>query len=180
MDEEAIFTAALELESADQRAAYLAEACAGRTDLRRKVEELLTAHGRAAQFLDNAAVAWNAQLATCDQPAPAERPGTLIGPYKLLEQIGEGGMGLSSWRSRPSRYATASPSRCSSRAWNTRQLTERTLFTQFAQMVGTPLYMSPRGPAGERIPLRQAQSVTRNRGLSTRPPSLPSSPFSAS
>src|SRR5207247_4232073 len=31
--------------------------------------------------------------ATLDEPI-AERPGTVIGPYKLMEQIGEGGMGL--------------------------------------------------------------------------------------
>ena len=31
--------------------------------------------------------------ATLDSPAPGERPGTVIGPYKLLQQIGEGGMG---------------------------------------------------------------------------------------
>ena len=32
--------------------------------------------------------------ATIDLPPIAERPGTQIGPYKLLEQIGEGGMGI--------------------------------------------------------------------------------------
>ena len=35
-----------------------------------------------------------ALLATIDFPPVAERPGTQIGPYKLLEQIGEGGMGI--------------------------------------------------------------------------------------
>jgi serine/threonine-protein kinase len=94
MDEEAIFTAALEMESADQRAAYLDAACAGRADLRRKVEELLGAHARSARFLDNTAAAWNACLATCEQPGADERAGTVIGPYKLLEQIGEGGFGV--------------------------------------------------------------------------------------
>ena len=49
MDEEEVFATALEMESADRRAAYLDEACAGRADLRRKVEELLGAHGRAGR-----------------------------------------------------------------------------------------------------------------------------------
>jgi serine/threonine protein kinase/Tfp pilus assembly protein PilF len=94
MDEEAIFLTALEMESADQRAAYLDQACAGDPGLRRKVEELLGAHGRAGCFLDNAAAAWNAQLPIGNPQSRAERPGTVIGPYKLMEQIGEGGMGL--------------------------------------------------------------------------------------
>jgi serine/threonine protein kinase/tetratricopeptide (TPR) repeat protein len=94
MDEEAIFSMALEMESADQRAAYLDRACAGNLALRRQVEALLGAHGRAGRFLDNAAAAWNAHLPTSDEPSRAEGPGTVIGPYKLLEQIGEGGMGL--------------------------------------------------------------------------------------
>ncbi len=94
MDEEAIFITALEMASADRRAAYLDQACAGDADLRRQVEELLAAHGQAGNFLDNAAAAWNAHLPIGDEQARAERPGTVIGPYKLLEQIGEGGMGL--------------------------------------------------------------------------------------
>jgi serine/threonine protein kinase len=94
MDEEAIFITALEMASADRRAAYLDQACAGNAGLRRQVEELLAAHGQAGDYLDNAAAAWNAYLPIGDQQAKAEQPGTVIGPYKLLEQIGEGGMGL--------------------------------------------------------------------------------------
>ena len=94
MDEQAIFTAALEMESPGQRAAYLDRACAGNADLRRQVEELLGAHGRAGSYLDNAAAAWKAHLPSADQQPMAERPGTVIGPYKLLEPIGEGGFGV--------------------------------------------------------------------------------------
>jgi serine/threonine-protein kinase len=94
MDEEAIFTAALELAAADQRAAYLDEACVGNAELRRKVEDLVSAHVRAGNYLDQAAAAWKAHLPTQDYQPVAERPGTVLGPYKLLEQIGEGGMGL--------------------------------------------------------------------------------------
>src|SRR5215831_1748065 len=94
MDEEAIFTTALEMEFPEQRAAYLDRACAGNADLRRQVEELLGAHGRSGRFLDQAAAAWHARLPIGELQSTTERPGTVIGPYKLLEQIGEGGMGL--------------------------------------------------------------------------------------
>src|SRR5262249_50206713 len=43
-------------------------------------------------FLESPACA--AAVAPAEEPAVTERPGTVIGPYKLLEQIGEGGMGL--------------------------------------------------------------------------------------
>jgi hypothetical protein len=49
--EEAIFEAARQCASPDQRAAYLGQACAGRPDLRRRVEELLAAHDQAGIFL---------------------------------------------------------------------------------------------------------------------------------
>src|SRR5271166_4202802 len=64
--------------------------CAGADeDIRRRVKLLLAAH-RDDSFLASPAPALQG---TIDDPG-AERPGTIIGPYKLLEQIGEGGFGL--------------------------------------------------------------------------------------
>src|SRR5262245_59436505 len=94
MDEEAIFSEALAIPSSDGRRAYLSQACAGDPGLRRKVEELLSAHARGGNYLEDAAAAWNADLPTCDHTPAAESSGGVIGPYRLLEQIGEGGMGL--------------------------------------------------------------------------------------
>jgi WD40 repeat protein/serine/threonine protein kinase len=68
--------------------AYLDQACAANPALRASVEALLRANVGATGFLERSAPA-----ATIDQP-PSEQAGSLIGPYKLLEQIGEGGMGL--------------------------------------------------------------------------------------
>jgi serine/threonine protein kinase/tetratricopeptide (TPR) repeat protein len=83
-----VFCAALELASPAERAAYLDHACGDDRDARRRVERLLAAHSQAGNFLGAgpAVIA-----ATTDLPAPAI--GTMIGPYKLLQQIGEGGMG---------------------------------------------------------------------------------------
>src|SRR5437868_5697915 len=58
--------------------------------LRGEVESLLEASRRAGRFLEPSAPA---RGATVDLPPSAERPGTVIGPYTLLQQIGEGGMG---------------------------------------------------------------------------------------
>ena len=95
-----LFVAALRMDPAE-RESYLAEACAGDEALRRRVGDLLAAHERAGSFLASPAAGMAdaaADLglgATVDQPElpPAERPGTQVGPYKLLETIGEGGMG---------------------------------------------------------------------------------------
>src|SRR5205823_9279388 len=54
--------------------------------LRGRVEELLAAYPKAESFLERPA-------ATVDDAPLGERPGTAIGPYKLIEQVGEGGMG---------------------------------------------------------------------------------------
>src|SRR5262249_34378609 len=56
---------------------------------------LLAASAKLGSFLNNpAAEALPGSQGTVEYEAIAERPGTVIGPYKLMEQIGEGGMGL--------------------------------------------------------------------------------------
>ena len=89
LPEESIFAHALELASAAERAAYLEGACGANHQLRAEVEALLRAHEESGDLLDLPERA----VATVDEPI-TERPGTVIGPYKLLEQIGEGGFGI--------------------------------------------------------------------------------------
>ncbi len=99
---EAIFQAALEKGSAEERAGYLDQACQGDSDLRRQVERLLHAQQQLGSFLEQPAAAENATgdvppgpwLDPADPPRLTEGPGTRIGPYKLLQQVGEGGMGV--------------------------------------------------------------------------------------
>ena len=90
MNEEDIFHQALARSRPEERAAYLDGACAGDPALRAAVEALLRANVGASGFMVRPAPPL---LATVDHPV-TERPGTVIGPYRLLEQIGEGGMGL--------------------------------------------------------------------------------------
>jgi hypothetical protein len=87
-DPKAIFLAALDQPSPEERSRFLETACRGDPDLRARVERLLAAHDQAGQFLGGA----SATAAITDQPL--ELPGMLIGPYKLLQQFGEGGMGV--------------------------------------------------------------------------------------
>ncbi|MEX2175655.1 MAG: protein kinase, partial [Pirellulaceae bacterium] len=69
----------------------LAQACGNDDELRRRVEALLKAHREPDSFLEQPANGVNVPV-TVNQPV-SEHPGTQIGPYKLLQQIGEGGMG---------------------------------------------------------------------------------------
>ena len=87
---EELFSAALERKTPAERAAFLEGACDAEPALRASVEELLGAHERAGSFLDAPAVDPNATLAS--SPA-SESPGTKIGRYKVLQEIGEGGFG---------------------------------------------------------------------------------------
>ena len=99
---ETVFFAALAKVDPAERAAYLTEACGTDTELRRQVDRLLAAHPEVGSFLQDDVAAHPSPLAdvgpgvrggaTVDVPI-TERPGTVIGPHKLLEMIGEGGMG---------------------------------------------------------------------------------------
>ncbi|HEX4120922.1 MAG TPA: tetratricopeptide repeat protein [Verrucomicrobiae bacterium] len=101
--EVAVFAAALEL-PADQRSAYLDQACAGDLALRQQVDALLRVHDEAGNFFDKLASVAQPTAAEGTMPGstgnlripaiPSEKPGDRIGRYKLLQQIGEGGCGV--------------------------------------------------------------------------------------
>src|SRR5262245_47161316 len=94
-DVKALFLAAAEKPTPAERAAYLDGACGGDAELRHRVEALLKAHDEPSSFLERPAPAppgTGEYLSAADAPAP-EGPGTVIGPYKLLQKLGEGGMG---------------------------------------------------------------------------------------
>src|SRR4051812_9362220 len=75
----------------EQRAAYLDKACEGKTELRAEVDSLLNALRRAGAQLADPTVRGIPE----ERSAPLrEGPGTRIGRYRLLQQIGEGGMGI--------------------------------------------------------------------------------------
>jgi hypothetical protein len=82
---EAIFEAALALKIEAERAEYLNRVCPD-ANMRGEVESLLEAHQHSDSVFDEKTIAL--------QLAPNEAPGTRIGRYKLLQQIGEGGMGI--------------------------------------------------------------------------------------
>src|SRR2546430_1450042 len=86
-----LFGQALEIEAPADRAAFLDRACGSEADLRAGVEALLVAHAEAGQFLDPTG---SLPSSAADLAFPLEAAGTIIGPYRLLELIGEGGMGL--------------------------------------------------------------------------------------
>jgi tetratricopeptide (TPR) repeat protein/serine/threonine protein kinase len=89
-DNEAIFHAAREISDPDRRHEYVRGACGGDQARIAQVVALLAAAEGPDSLLDRPAAA--IPVATIDQPT-TENPGAVIGPYKLIEQIGEGGMG---------------------------------------------------------------------------------------
>ena len=81
---------------------YAAEGCGGDIELQRQVSHLLQVHREAGSFLESPAVDFgdtrenrtSAERPTGNSQDPTiAQPGTVIGPYKLLQPIGEGGMG---------------------------------------------------------------------------------------
>src|SRR4029077_20429413 len=86
-----IFLAAIEGYAPEQWAAFLEQACIGDELLRVEVDKLLRARSVMGSFHE---AQRSALLATVDEPDVTERSGTVVGPYKLMEQIGEGGFGV--------------------------------------------------------------------------------------
>jgi serine/threonine protein kinase/tetratricopeptide (TPR) repeat protein len=84
-----VFDEALRRAAGQDRARYLNEVCGGDLELTRRVERLLKAVSEAGSFLETPA---RDPSPTIDQ-SPVEGPDAVIGPYKLIEPIGEGGMG---------------------------------------------------------------------------------------
>jgi serine/threonine-protein kinase len=89
-DLRSLFCDALDRPTEREQAEFLDRVCAGRPELRARVEALLRAHREGVSFLGEPS---GSADATVDEPV-RERLGTVIGPYKLLELLGEGGMGL--------------------------------------------------------------------------------------
>jgi serine/threonine protein kinase len=91
-----IFAEAIELDP-ELRERFLQTVCAGDAALASEVRALLAAHGQVVeQFLAEPAVQMahgTVAAASAVSAAVLEAPGTRIGPYQLLEQIGEGGFG---------------------------------------------------------------------------------------
>jgi serine/threonine protein kinase len=90
MRERDLFIEVLQRPDAVERTRYLDAACAGDEALRDRVLQLLAAHEKQESFLLDAPPPLGERGATVDHPA-ATSP--VIGPYKLLQRIGEGGMG---------------------------------------------------------------------------------------
>jgi tetratricopeptide (TPR) repeat protein/serine/threonine protein kinase len=90
MSERDLFIAALQFAPPQERSAWLDRECGGDAARRQRIDVLLQAFDKAGSLLENPVAAVGP---TIDEPI-TERPGTVIGPYKLLEQIGEGGFGV--------------------------------------------------------------------------------------
>jgi eukaryotic-like serine/threonine-protein kinase len=90
LDEESIFNVARKIDSADLRSEYLCQVCGRDEGLRNRVEALLRVLDQQKGFL---AFPMPEPISRIDPPL-TERPGSVVGPYKLLEQIGEGGFAV--------------------------------------------------------------------------------------
>ena len=91
MNEREIFTQALQIKDATERSSFLDETCGTDELLRRRVAELVETHERAGSFLESPPLGVGV---TTDTLAVTEGLGTVIGHYKVVEQIGEGGFGV--------------------------------------------------------------------------------------
>ena len=95
MSEATIFATALEKPDAAERSAYLDEACGGDAALRRRIEDLLQAHGQAGEFLQRPAIEQITAEEGLDFLQPSERSDSLgrFADYEVLEVLGRSAFG---------------------------------------------------------------------------------------
>jgi WD40 repeat protein/serine/threonine protein kinase len=91
-DEAAIFNSARQIRDREARRGFLQDACNGDRILLLRIEALLQVHDESPDFLE--ATPYPTLAANTWTWAGVEEPGTQIGPYKLIQQIGEGGFGM--------------------------------------------------------------------------------------
>jgi serine/threonine protein kinase len=97
-----IFHEASRIESAAERSEYLERVCGDDADLRGRVERLLAAQVEVGSFVESpapgaelgATVVQSGSGDSRDACSMTEMSGAQIGPYKLLQKLGEGGMGV--------------------------------------------------------------------------------------
>ncbi|HEX8138675.1 MAG TPA: serine/threonine-protein kinase [Pyrinomonadaceae bacterium] len=75
----------------EERAAFLDEACVDDAELKREARELVHAYEEAGDFMEEPAIITDARVIACD--APDAHVGRSLGPYRILERLGAGGMG---------------------------------------------------------------------------------------
>jgi len=98
--EMAVFDVALEIADPEERRRFLEQACDGDEKLRASIEDLLKIQAHAEQFFSQGASSLNSlasQLvedAVESQQIFEEKPGAILGPYKVVQKIGEGGSGI--------------------------------------------------------------------------------------
>ena len=89
MTEQDIYIEAMNRQDAAERRRFLDAACGDNDELRNRLEKLIQHTEKIGNFLEDPPQ----PLAPAEMPLVSEEPGTQIGPYKIREQIGEGGMG---------------------------------------------------------------------------------------
>ena len=87
---DALFLKALQIPSGAGRDAFLVEACKDDADLRRRLEIMLADDSAADEFFDGPVTVATPSAVSS---SAGEKPGDMIGRYKLLQIIGEGGFG---------------------------------------------------------------------------------------